>query len=606
MTEKAKVEEMINNDGGASQSMDNDYVKMSSQWTTKLEEMREENQLLRLSIIEMEKEKSEFKQLLENIEQRTRALEAERDLAVKAQQGREKQLRIIAEEHTLEVQELEERISFLERKLETSESGRELQDRINYLEQELVSRETELRMLMQQNGAGTTGLTEQWTQLQRRGQEVEMQRLQLEKTELERNLDSIRSDSIRKDREISRLSRTLDEMDKELDLMKNFLQPAPKPATLSPSRNGTLSKRFSKRLSWLSERMGGAKTATYSGGSVDVQPAPTRDTGHNFKVKMRHARSLDTLDLPSQPRSLKIHWNKKITAKAPTNRIVRGAAVIDKGIIYFSSHLNASIWGYKTSQEQWFQLADCPNVFFALAIVNGCLTTIGGQRLRGSVEPTNELLSLVVGEHQLWVELNAPMPTKRINAVAVTTEQVLIVSGGANTKKLDAVEIMNLATKEWSVAMSLPRPLESVSAAYCHMTDHMFLMGGDEDGGPMKNVLTCSVEKLLHSCTHFNRIHNSSEVWETTSDLGVSYPTCMVVRDHLLALGGIEREKQQDSRAIYDYDFKTKIWRPLTLIPSPTHKLLAAMLPGNRLMVLGGFTKVNISNNVYFANVAFE
>ena len=595
LTEAEEVE-LLSMEGSAPVSIDNDYVKMYSQWTRELGEMTEQIQQLKLSNMELEKENEKLHQELVSAEQRARTLEAERDLALKVQMNRERQFRIIAEDHSTEVQELQERISFLERKLESDELGRELKDRVNYLEQKLVSRETEVRLLMQQNREQLSTSPEGLVPEDKREQEIEMQRLLLEKTELERNLDDMRSDGIRKDREISRLSRSLEEMDKELELMKSILQPTPTSATLSPSRRGSKSKTLSKRLSWL---IGSPKLSP----SVEAQPVAT---SQHAKQRMAHARSLDTLDLPPPPTSLKIQWHKKSMVKAPTNRLVRGAAVVDGNTIYLSSHLNSTIWGYKSVQGQWFTLPECPTIMFAMAMINGCLTAIGGQRSHGDVEPTNQLLSFVVEEHKLWVELNGPMPTKRINATAVTTESVLIVAGGANTKKLDTVEILNLATKQWSVAMSLPRPIESMSSAYCPETDRIFLMGGDEDSGPMKVALTCSIDKLLHSCARFNRIHDSSEVWETIPELQVSYPTCVVIKDHLLALGGIEREKQQDSKSVYDYDFNTKSWKLLSHVPSPTHKLIAATLPRNKLMVLGGFTKVNISDNVYFADVTFE
>lgn len=594
-------EELLSMESSAPLSIDNDYVKMYSQWTRELEEMTEEIQQLKLTNMELEKENEKLHQEMLNAQHRARALEAERDLALKVQMNRERQFQNITEEHKMEVQELQERILFLERKLESSESGRELKDRVNYLEQKLVSRETEVKLLMQQNREQLSTSPKGLVQEERREQEIEKQRLLLEKTELERSLDDMRSDGIRKDREISRLSRSLEEMDKELELMKSLLQPTPKSVSLSPprSRRGSKSKTLSKRLSWL---IGGPRPSA----SVESQPVAIRSSGQHAKQGMVHARSLDTLDLPPPPTSLKIHWHKKGTVKAPTNRLVRGAAVVDRSTIYLSSYLNSTIWGYKSAQGQWFTLPECPAIMFAMAMVNGCLTVIGGQRSHGDVEPTNQLVSFVAEEHKLWVELNGPMPTKRINATAVTTESVLIVAGGANTKKLDAVEIMNLATKQWSVAMSLPRPIESMSSAYCPETDRMFLMGGDEDSGPMRVALTCSIDKLLHSCARFNRIHDSSEVWEMISELQADYPTCLVIKDHLLALGGIEKEKQQDSKAVYDYDFSTKSWKLLSHIPSPTHKLIAAMLPRNRLMVLGGFTKVNISDDVYFADVIFE
>ena len=601
---------------------ENDYVKMASQWSKKMEEVRDENQQLKLSLMELEKEKGTLEQYLEKTQHQAKAREAERDQAIKVQMNREWQLRKISEEHSLEVHELQERIAFLERKLESVEMGKELQERINYLEQQLVSRETEVRLLRkQQNGAEPHTEKEPSHFIERKSEEMEVQRLLLENSELERNLNDIRSDSMRKDREISRLSRSLEDMDRELELMKNILQ-SPTAAKPPPpqTRQGNIRKSISKRLSWLSDRVGGAGGGAAGGthkfstldltASVGNQPITRSALRTEQKASnMRHARSLDILDLPPPPTSLRIQWSKKSTAKAPTNRIVRGTAVVDESVVYFSSHLNSNIWGYNSAQDQWFAVPDCPNVFFTLAMIDGCLTAIGGQRSHVSVEPTNELLSLMEagGEHEMWVELNSPMPTKRTNATAVTTDNVLIVAGGANVKKLDVVEIMNLANKQWSVAMSLPRPVESLSSAYCPATDHVFLMGGDEDGGKAtKAVLTCSMEKLLHSCAHFNRIHDSSEVWETLSELSVSHPTCLVVQDHLLALGGIEQGRQTDSRAVYDYDFSSKSWKPVVMLPSPAHKLLAAMLPSNRLMVVGGFTKVNISDKIYFADIIFE
>ena len=597
--------------------VDSDYVKMSSQWTRRLDELSEQNHQLRLSLTDLAKEKADLLLKLESIEQRARTLEAERDLAKRMVVSRERQQKTVAEEHLLELQELQERIAFLERKLETMETGRELQERIVYLEQELVSRETEVRLLRQRERKGEelSTHTEQPVTLNREDRETEMQRLLLEKTELEKYLNNARCEGVMKDREISRLSRSLEEMDKELDLMKNLLQSTPSPASShsysSPSRNNSVSKRLSKRLSWFSERIGGSKLdrLVTQAGSIDSQPVQSaKSSRRSTKVQMRQARSLDALDvnLPPLQTAVKIQWSKKSTSKAPTNRIVRGAAVVHDKVVYFGSHLNSTIWGYNSTQEHWFALPDCPTMFFALAIVDGCLTAIGGQRSQGGPEATNEILSLVAGDHQMWVELSCPMPTKRTNAAAVTTNQVLVVAGGANSKKLDCVEVMNLVSKEWSVAMSLPRPVESMSSSYCPTTGRIFLMGGEEDGGPMKKALFCSVDELVHSCAHFNRIQDSSEVWGETEEVAVNYPTCLVVGERLLALGGIERERQEDSRAVYDYDSNTKDWRPLSLLPSPTHKLLAAALPGNRIMVLGGFTKVNISDNVYFASILYE
>ena len=228
--------------------------------------------------MELEKENKKLHQEMLNAEQRARALEAERDLTLKLQTNRERQYRNTTEEHSMEVQELQERILFLERKLESNESGRELKEKVNYLEQKLVSRETEVRLLMQQNRVQLSTSPKGLVQKERREQDIEMQRLLLEKTELERSLDDMRNDGIRKDREISRLSRSLEEMDKELELTKSLLQSTPKSVTLSPSqsRSSSKSKTLSKRLSWL---IGGPRPSA----SVESQPVAIKSSGQHAK-----------------------------------------------------------------------------------------------------------------------------------------------------------------------------------------------------------------------------------------------------------------------------------------------------------------------------------
>ena len=607
----------LSNVSAQSEGMDSDYVQMESQWCHKLEEVNKENIQLRLSIEELEREKGTLQECLEKAEHQMKVHEAERDQAIKMQKNCERQLKKISEAHMLEVCELQERISFLETKLESVEFGKDLRERIYYLEQELVHRETEAKFLQQNRAQRSTG-DEPSNFTEGKSQEIKVHRLLLEKQELETSLADIRRNSVSKDREISHLSRSLEEMGTELELMKTLLHspsPGAKPEPDTQNKQGNFRKGITKHLGWRTDRKGGEGRARRAAtlqlsSSIDSQTA-TRDMSKmDRKAGIRHAQSVDALNFQPRPASLKIRWKKKSHAKAPTNRIVRGAAVVNQGVVYFSSYLNADIWGYNSVQNQWFSLAKCPNILFAHAMVNGYLTAIGGQRSHGSTEPTNELLSLISVEgveHEMWVELNSPMPTKRTNATAVTTDHVLVVAGGANTKKLDVVEIMNLTNKQWSVATRLPRPVESLSSAYCSATDRIFLMGGDEDGGKaMKDVLSCSVRELLRSCDRFNRINNSSEVWETLSELSVSHPTCLVVQEHLLALGGIEDKQQTDSRAVYDYDFKSRSWNPVVMMPSPAHKVQAAVLPNNRLMVVGGFTKVNISDNVYFAGIILE
>ena len=79
-------------------------------------------------------------------------------------------------------------------------------------------------------------------------------------------------------------------------------------------------------------------------------------------------------------------------------------------------------------EEQWSQLPDNDNSNFGLTVIDGLVTSVGGNK-NGY---TNTLLSLTCtgeGERKKWSEIYPPMPTPRLNPACITTEQVLVVAG---------------------------------------------------------------------------------------------------------------------------------------------------------------------------------
>ena len=78
-------------------------------------------------------------------------------------------------------------------------------------------------------------------------------------------------------------------------------------------------------------------------------------------------------------------------------------------------------------QEQWSQLPENPNKTFGLAVIDGLLTSVGGD----NYDYTNTLLSLTgEGMRKQWSEIFPPMPTPRLSVACITTEQSLVVAGG--------------------------------------------------------------------------------------------------------------------------------------------------------------------------------
>ena len=197
-----------------------------------------------------------------------------------------------------------------------------------------------------------------------------------------------------------------------------------------------------------------------------------------------------------------------------------------------------------------------------------------------------------------WVEHFPPMPTKRYNTAAVTTKQHLIVAGGRsgllNHLVLNTVEVMDIQTLVWSTAASLPHPYSRASATICG--DHLYMLGGCDEDRWTKSVLTCSLTKLLQSCSETL----SDPVWCRITDVPVYHSTCAAVNGELVAVGGLDEENKSTS-AVHKYNPTTNSWDLVSNMSTARYDCLVAVLPTNKLMVVGGrlhsiFSKVEIAN----------
>ena len=206
-------------------------------------------------------------------------------------------------------------------------------------------------------------------------------------------------------------------------------------------------------------------------------------------------------------------------------KMTRGGAVVDGNVAYFMG-TNGETCFYNSTIKRWSKLPKCLCGWSSLAVIRGILTAIG----------ENKLLSIVNDKDKMWVEHFRPMPTKRYGTAAVTTEQCLIVAGGMSglSNYLNTVEVMDIQTFIWSTAASLPHPYTHASAAICG--DHLYMLGGYDKDGRTKSVLTCSLTKLLQSCSETF----SDPVWRRITDVPVYNSTCAAVNGELVAVGGVD------------------------------------------------------------------
>ena len=289
----------------------------------------------------------------------------------------------------------------------------------------------------------------------------------------------------------------------------------------------------------------------------------------------------------------RIRWRKAGDAPAI---MVRGAAVSLGNMAYFNHEYSTELYCYESQQQQWRRLPDCPSENSALVMIEGRLTTVGGEEYG---RPTNSLASLTgEDENSKWVELFPRMPTARYWLAAVCRGRNVIAAGGYGDggRSVSAVEILDTELRQWSSAASLPHPMIQASITVCE--DLLYLLGGfDQNGDQTLSVLTSSITELLHQQ---QETANQPAVWRRTADAPYYGSTAVSVGGQLLAIGGCDEHNKKTS-AIVGYDPTSDSWQDMGHMATPRYHTLVAVLPSNQLIAAGGYggdAKVEIGNVV--------
>ena len=263
-------------------------------------------------------------------------------------------------------------------------------------------------------------------------------------------------------------------------------------------------------------------------------------------------------------------------------RVSRGASAVKGNVAYFMNW-SGELCSYNSISKQWGKLPKCPYQYSSLAVINGCLTAIGGCTKFCDTETyTNKLLSLQ--NNKAWIEIFPAMPTKRRDMTAVTSKEHLMVAGGMRgpfiNSSIATVEVMDVKTLVWSTVASLPHPYTGASATICG--DQLYMLGGSSDKGEMTSVLTCSLTELLQS--------SSSSIWHRVADSPAYSSTCAAVNGELLAVGGCDKDDKPSS-AIHKYNPTTNSWDLISNMPTARYNCLTAtmILPtGREMNIVGG------------------
>ena len=288
---------------------------------------------------------------------------------------------------------------------------------------------------------------------------------------------------------------------------------------------------------------------------------------------------------PTPDGSLEWRW----ASDAPVKMTRCSDAVVCGDFVYVRPSEGRQLLQYSWTADTWTELCKCPTALSSLANVKNSLVVIGGYDERG--DKTNKLYNLsIANQHFTWLETYPPMPSKRDSAMAACYGGYLIVAGGIGTSYLKTVEVLLTAHEQWYVAASLPSEMFSGSAVICG--DMLYVLGGLSAVGTITySVMNCPLGALVDSCVDASS--QAEGVWSCGAVLPVGKPTCVTFRNQLLAICGQDKLHYDLSRKIWVY--KDESWEVLMECQQARSQCLAAVLPGNQLLVTGGFTARNMS-----------
>ena len=166
---------------------------------------------------------------------------------------------------------------------------------------------------------------------------------------------------------------------------------------------------------------------------------------------------------------------------------------------------------------------------------------------------------------------------------------------------------MDTETLQWSTASSLPFELQGASATICE--ENIYLLGYQTRKEP-RSVLACSMADLLQSCrsqslgARLKKTLTLQAVWHRVANLPVCSSSCATLCGQLLEVGGCNDNFENFTTAIHQYNPATNSWEVISHMPTARSRTLVAVLPGNKLMVVGGNTDASITSTTDDVEIA--
>ena len=258
-----------------------------------------------------------------------------------------------------------------------------------------------------------------------------------------------------------------------------------------------------------------------------------------------------------------------------------------------SEEENFLVCQYDPASDEWTTLPTCPVCNFGLGQLSGELLTVGGA-IQGT--PTGKVYRYKP-ESQEWEEFLQPMPTARVLHTVISAPSALIACGGLGVtwEPVSTVEVYTTETSQWHTTDPLPFPCYMMSSATINNT--AYLLGGltiDSSVQPTQAVMYASIDSLIQIATSHSQQSagpdSTSSAWKTLRDTPLERSAAASLGGTLLAVGGRDDDSEA-LPAVHLHCSTTSTWIRVESgdLPQPQYGCTAVELPGNRLLVIGGY-----------------
>ena len=218
-------------------------------------------------------------------------------------------------------------------------------------------------------------------------------------------------------------------------------------------------------------------------------------------------------------------------------------------------------------------------------MINGLLTAVGGRT--SDRDATNTLVCLTES-HSKWTEHFPPMPMKlKYPAVVCTGNHLLVTDAMKNI-----VYVMDTTSLKWFSAGSLPLHCSDINYSLSVCGTQLYVLNYNG------SVFSCSLPTLLQSSSAVQP--ETADMWRELADVPVRSSTLTTLYGQLSAVGG-HTVLSEPMDTIHLYDPSMDSWHIIGHMSTARYHCLAATLPGDILVVIGGYTRKNIPCDVEVA-----